>query len=195
MSSTQREKETAGSEITFDDLVQKQSVRATFKLSQDVIDLLGVIAGQLRIKQKSLLDQLIDDSPELNQLARNVEAESAEEIKRRQKTFVISRNTLDSINNVARRQKIPRDLLVEVSIKRLIPLVGFELDKHHKRKIILKDMQEYLKIGEKLRRRTLDLLGNDNDLYHMVDKQLELTRKHIGEVNAMIEKGMPMEEL
>ena len=48
--------------LTVDDLKGKQSVRATFRLPQQVIELLTLIAGQLGIKQKSLFDQLIEDS-------------------------------------------------------------------------------------------------------------------------------------
>jgi hypothetical protein len=44
------------SQISFDELRLKQSVRTTFKLPRETISLLGLIAGQLGIKQKSLLD-------------------------------------------------------------------------------------------------------------------------------------------
>jgi citrate lyase gamma subunit len=181
-------------QITLDDLVRKQSVRATFKLSREVIALLGVISGQLGIKQKSLLDKLIEDRLILNQLAKNARTEKIKQKERRQKTFVISRSSLNSINSIAKKSKIPRDVLVEISIKRLVPLIESELDKHHKRKLILEDMREFLKAGEKLKQRTRRLLGTDDELYNMIEKQLALTEKNISEINAIIEKGMPMEE-
>jgi hypothetical protein len=182
------------SQISFDDLRKKQSVRATFKLPEDVIDLLGVIAGQLGIKQKSLLDQLIEDKALLARLAKENHQDPQEEAARRQKTFVISRSSLRSINDVAKKQNISRDTLVEVSIKRLLPIIETELEKHIIRKTLLKEMKNYLKLGENLCEKAHKLLGKDDVLYDMLEKQVSLAQKNIATVAAIIEKGMPMED-
>ncbi|TKB25135.1 hypothetical protein FCL47_15930 [Desulfopila sp. IMCC35006] len=181
-------------QISFDELRKKQSVRATFKLPQEVIDLLGVIAGQLGIKQKSLLDQLIEDTSLLARLAQETEQNETDQSARRQKTFVISRSSLRSINDVARRENISRDTLVEISIKRLLPIIETELEKHITRKKILKEMHSYLKLTENLLEKTEKLLGRDDVLYDMLEKQLSLAEKNIMAVSAIIEKGMPMED-
>jgi hypothetical protein len=182
------------SQISFDDLRKRQSVRATFKLPQDVIDLLGVIAGQLGIKQKSLLDQLIEDKALLARLAQKKHQYLKGESARRQKTFVISRSSLRSINDVAKKQNISRDTLVEISIKRLLPIIETELEKHIIRKTLLKEMQNYLKIGENLYEKAHRLLGKDDVLSDMLEKQLSLAERNIATVGAIIEKGMPMED-
>ncbi len=181
-------------EISFDALRKKQSVRATFKLPGEIIDLLGVIAGQLGIKQKSLLDQLVEDTSVLVKLVQENEQLQEEQTTRRQKTFVISRSSLRSINDIAKKQNISRDALVEISIKRLLPIIETELEKHIIRKTILKEMKNYLKIGENLLDKTQNLLGKDDVLYDMLEKQVSLTQKNIVTVQAIIEKGMPMEE-
>lgn len=181
-------------EISFDELRKKQSVRATFKLPEEIIDLLGVIAGQLGIKQKSLLDQLVEDTSLLVKLVQENEQMDEEQTTRRQKTFVISRSSLRSINDIAKKQNISRDALVEISIKRLLPIIETELEKHIIRKTILKEMKNYLRIGENLLEKTQNLLGKDDVLYDMLEKQVSLTRKNIVTVHAIIEKGMPMEE-
>jgi hypothetical protein len=181
-------------EISFDELRKKQSVRATFKLPGEIIDLLGVIAGQLGIKQKSLLDQLVEDTSVLVKLVQENEQSQEEQTTRRQKTFVISRSSLRSINDIAKKQNISRDALVEISIKRLLPIIETELEKHIIRKTILKEMKNYLKIGENLLDKTQNLLGKDDVLYDMLEKQVSLTQKNIVTVQAIIEKGMPMEE-
>ena len=49
--------------LTADLLKGKQSIRATFKLPPDIIRLLSIAASQLGIKQKTLFDQLVEDSP------------------------------------------------------------------------------------------------------------------------------------
>lgn len=181
-------------DISFDELRKKQSVRATFKLPQEVIDLLGVIAGQLGIKQKSLLDQLIEDTSLLARLAQETVQIAADQTARRQKTFVISRSSLRSINDLARKENISRDTLVEISIKRLLPIIETELDKHSTRKKILKEMDNYRKLMENLLKKTEKLLGSDDVLYDMLEKQVSLAEKNIMAVNAIIEKGMPMED-
>lgn len=182
-------------EISLDYLKRKQSVRATFKLPLDVINLLGVIAGQLGIKQKSLLDQLIEDSSMLEQLAQDVDDASVKKTPgRRQKTFVISRSTLHAINEVAQQYNIPRDILVEISIKRLVPIIETELEKHLSRKVILEEMKGICHLSEKLRVKTRDLLGRDDALYDMVANQVELTKNNIKTVDTIVEKGRLMED-
>jgi hypothetical protein len=182
------------SQISFDELRKKQSVRATFKLPQEIIDLLGVIAGQLGIKQKSLLDKLIEDTTLLDGLAQQTDRPPEDRTPRRQKTYVISRCSLRSINEVAKKQNISRDVLVEISIKRLLPIIETELEKHINRKIILKEMKNHMKLGENIRKKAQKLLGKDDVLYDMLEKQVSLAQKNILAVDAIIEKGMPMED-
>ncbi len=182
------------SQISFDELRKKQSVRATFKLPQEIIDILGVIAGQLEIKQKSLLDKLIEDTSLLSELASEIDHASLDKIARRQKTFVLSRSSLRSINEVAKNQNISRDVLVELSIRRLFPIIETELEKHISRKIILKEMQEYMNRGENLREKAKKLLGRDDVLYTLLAKQVKHAQENILAVDAIIEKGRPMED-
>ncbi len=181
-------------EISFDELKKKQSVRATFKISQESIDLLGVIAGQLGIKQKSLLDQLMEDTSLLVKLAGEADPFHKDQVFRRQKTFVISRSSLLSLNKIAKKQSISRDTLVEISINRLLPTIKTELKKHVIRKSILKEMKGHLKLGENLRQKAQKLLGENDVLYEMLEKQTALAQKNVSLVDSIIEKGMPMED-
>lgn len=181
------------SRISVDDLIMKQSVRTTFKLPEEVINLLGIIAGQLGIKQKSLLDQLTGDSRLLFELAKEVNLTTSSKEKRQAKTFVISRSSLKSINEVAQKQKVPRDILVEISIKRLLPIIEGELEKHIKRKQILEEMKEYMEQGETLRNQAKRLLGEDDNIYEMIDSQVQLAKKNLTTAQQIIKKGMPME--
>lgn len=181
-------------QISFDELRNKQSVRATFKLPQEIIDLLGVIAGQLGIKQKSLLDKLIEDTSLLEKLAQKADQAPLHKTTRCQKTYVISRSSLRSINEIAKKQNISRDILVEISIRRLLPIIETELEKHITRKFILEEMKNYMMYGENLREKAQKLLGKDDVLYDMLEKQQNLAQKNISTVDSIIEKGMPMED-
>src|SRR5210317_699216 len=80
-----------------DDLRGRQSVRATFKLSSRAIDALSIVAVHLGIKQKSLFDQLIEDAGSLSLIANEMESEDFHALDRVQKTYVISRKTLRSL--------------------------------------------------------------------------------------------------
>ena len=79
------------------DLRGRQSVRATFKLSARAIDVLSIVATQLGIKQKSLFDHLIEDVQSLNVIANEIEDDMFNALERVQKTFVVSRRTLSSL--------------------------------------------------------------------------------------------------
>jgi len=180
--------------LTMEDLKGKQSVRTTFKLPQQLIDLLTVIAKQLGIKQKSLFDQLVQDASVLEQVAREAKQYSLKEGGRRQKTFVMSRSSLALLNSVAEQKKISRDLLVEISIKRLLPIFEIEIEKHMKRKTLLQDMKNYLHQGKVLLEKTGDLLGKDDVLYDMIENQVNLAKRNLSAVTQVVKKGMPMEE-
>ena len=54
------------------DLRGRQSVRATFRLSEDCIDAISILAVQLGIKQKSVFDHLMEDDQVLKNVAREL---------------------------------------------------------------------------------------------------------------------------
>ena len=132
------------------DLRGRQSVRATFKLSERAIDALSIVATHLGIKQKSLFDHLIDDIRSLNVIAREIQRDSFNKLNRVQKTYVLSRRTLSCLEEASKNFDAPRDALVEYSIQRLLPVIAEEREKHRKRKEILAEITEYLKQGEKI---------------------------------------------
>lgn len=182
------------SQISFEDLKKRQSVRATFKLPEKIIDLLVIIANQLGIKQKSLLDQLVEDTALLNHLVPDEEYLAENQVMRRHKTYVLSRSSLRSLNSVAERRRVPRDFLVEGSIRRLLPIVESELERHGNRKIIQKEMVQVQKQSEDLLAKAEQLLGKNDVLHEMMERQLRLSQKNLEMVNAIVEKGAPMEK-
>jgi len=181
-------------DLTVDDLIGKQSVRATFKLPQEVIDLLGVMSGQLGINKKTLFDQLIENTSILRKIAQEAKNYRPDRAGWRQKTFVISRNSLDLLNSISRQEHVSRNLLVEISIQRLLPVAKTELDKHNNRKELQKEMAEYLMQGNNLLLKSAQLLGKDDKLHGMIKEQIAIARKNLSEIEIMIKKGMVMED-
>ena len=135
---------------TTSDLRGRQSVRATFRLTAGCIDAISIVAAQLGIKQKSLFDHLVEDSRSLNTIAREIQNIKLNIPGRIQKTFVISRRSLLSLDKVSKNFNAPRDVLVELSVKRLLPIIAKEREKHHKRKQTFADIARHFKAGIKL---------------------------------------------
>ena len=72
----------------------RQSVRATFRLSENCIDAISILSAQLGIKQKSVFDHLMEDIQILKNMASELENTEFDRHKRVQKTFVISRRNI-----------------------------------------------------------------------------------------------------
>lgn len=177
-----------------DDLRGRQSVRATFKLSARAIDAMSIVSVHLGIKQKSLFDHLIEDSRSLSQIARELEAEKFRSPNRVQKTFVISRRTLSSLDEISKRFQAPRDALVEYSIQRLLPVIEQERERHRRRKEILKDLNDHLADSLKLLNKTKSLLGENDPVFIRLASAMKPMLDAQANVNAFVEKGEIIEE-
>ena len=87
----QSENDGPASEPATLDLRGRQSVRATFRLSEACIEAISILSAQLGIKQKSVFDHLMEDDRVLNNMARDLENTKFDRHERIQKTFVVSR--------------------------------------------------------------------------------------------------------
>jgi hypothetical protein len=172
----------------------RQSVRATFRLSERAIDALSIVSVHLGIKQKSLFDHLIEDSGTLRLIAKEIESYEFNRLNRVQKTYVLSRKTLSSLDRTARSQNAPRDALVEYSIQRLLPIILKEREKHLMRKEILGDLTEFLKEGEKILRKSKDSLGSDDPVYDRLRSAMVGLVNAYRHIDSYVEKGKIIEE-
>ena len=176
------------------DLRGRQSVRATFKLSAKAIETMSIVAVHLGIKQKSLFDHLIEDAQSLKLIAREVESERFNTISRIQKTFVISRKTLSSLDETSKRFNAPRDALVEYSIQRLLPVIAREREKHRKRKEILRDMNKNMDNGLRILQKSKTLLGEDDPVFLRWESAMKTLVNTQHEIEAFIERGKIIED-
>lgn len=172
----------------------RQSVRATFKLSGKAIEAISVAAAHMGIKQKSLFDHLIDDVASLTVVAREIESNRFLRLKRVQKTFVLSRRTLCSLEEVSKDFDTPRDALVEYSIARLLPVIEEERKKHEKRKKILLEIEAYLKQGEEISDKVEKTLGEDDLLCEKLKGAVSTLRGAYAGMAAFVEKGKVIEQ-
>ena len=175
------------------DLRGRQSVRATFKLSAQAIDILSLVSVHLGIKQKSIFDHLIEDDQSLTIIAQEVDPKPVKALERIQKTFVISRKTLLALEEAASQFNTPRDVLVELSIQRLLPIIYREQEKHAKRKKILNEINYFLDQGTALLEEFEAKLGKEDPVSAEFKRAIEVltvARTHIG---AFVVKGQMIE--
>ena len=176
------------------DLRGRQSVRATFKLSEGCIEAISIVAAHLGIKQKSLFDHLVEDARFLTSIAREIQDIKLTKQGRIQKTFVISRRSLLSLENVSKNFNAPRDALVELSVQRLLPIIAKEREKHEKRKKMLDEITKHLEEGEKLLSRTREMLGIEDTIYQKLESVMTVYENTYHHIASFIEKGKIIEE-
>ncbi len=176
------------------DLRGRQSVRATFKLTARAIETMSAVSIHLGIKQKSLFDHLVDDIRALEAIAREVRATTAEDAGRVQKTFVLSRRTLSSLEQAAENFQTRRDALVEYSIQRLMPVIEKEKEKHRMRKALLSRMNEYIEKGEKIRQEAREQLGEDDPVFDELDRAMTALLNARKDIDVFIAKGKIIEK-
>jgi hypothetical protein len=176
------------------DLRGRQSVRATFKLTEMAINAVTIVSTHLGIKQKSLFDHLIDDTQSLDVIAKEVRSDVFNELERVQKTYVISRKTLSCLGEASKRFAAPRDALVEYSIQRLLPIIKEEREKHRKRKEILSELTEYLERGEEMLKKSRKLLGEEDPVYNNLENAMTVTRNVQKSIKSFVERGAIIEE-
>jgi len=179
---------------TTSDLRGKQSVRATFKLTVGCIDAISIVATHLGIKQKSLFDHLVEDSRSLNAIAREIQNVRLKTQSRIQKTFVISRKSLSSLDKVAKNFNAPRDALVEFSVQRLLPIIAMEREKHKMRKQTLDDIARHFKDGTKLLNKIKDQLGDEDPIYHKLETVMKVYENAYLNIEDFIDKGKIIED-
>ncbi|MEN8782322.1 MAG: hypothetical protein ABF292_14565 [Desulfobacterales bacterium] len=175
------------------DLRGRQSVRATFKLTARAIETMSAVSIHLGIKQKSLFDHLVDDIKALEVIAREVQTTKFDEPSRVQKTFVLSRRTLNSLELASVNYQTPRDALVEYSIQRLMPVITKEKEKHQKRKALLSRINGFLEGGEQIIREAREWLGEEDPVFDELARAMAVLLNARDDIAAFIDKGKIIE--
>jgi len=176
------------------DLMGKQSVRATFRLTAACIDAISILSAQLGIKQKSLFDHLMEDAESLVAIAREAESAMLEKEKRTQKTFVISKKSLFTLDAISKQFKSPRDDLVEVSVRRLLPIIAKERKQQDRRQGLSSKISEHLNDGIALLDEIKRQLGKEDLISKTMDAVIETYKKAYIAIGSYIEKGKRIED-
>ncbi len=181
-------------QTTTSDLRGRQSVRATFKLTEECIGAISIVATHLGIKQKSLFDHLVEDMSSLKAIARELKNTNMHTQNRVQKTFVISRKSLRSLETVSKSHNAPRDALVEYSVQRLLPIIINEQKKHQTRKKMRSAIAAHLEAGKTLLGKVKDALGAEDPVLNRMTALMTSYESTFSAIDAFIERGKLIEE-
>ena len=177
-------------QVDADELKKRQSVRTTFKLPEKTINLLKISAKHLGIKQKTLLDQLIEDETILNILAKEAQTHCRNDDDCRPKTFVLSRKALDLIDVMLDRYDIARDILVELSITRLASYIESLSETHEQRKSLLKEIDKYQQLLEEISSKAKATLKQEDPFRTKLERLTQTTQKGVEEIRKLVkDKG------
>ncbi|MEJ2729708.1 MAG: hypothetical protein P8185_14575 [Deltaproteobacteria bacterium] len=176
------------------DLRGRQSVRATFRLSEACIEAISILSTQLGIKQKSVFDHLMEDAQVLKDMARELANIELDRHERVQKTFVISRRSLSFLDTISSKHNAPRDALVEYSVRRLLPIIARERKKHEKRKELLTEISNHFAQGENLLSRADKVLGGDDPVVDKLRTAISVYKNAFDDIVDFIEKGKILEK-
>ncbi len=176
-----------------EDLRGRQSVRATFKLSPICIHAISIVATHLGIKQKSLFDHLVEDTRMLETIARSIPNDRSRYEPRVQKTYVISRRSLVSLDEIASSFDAPRDALVEYSVQRLLPIIVRERSRHEARKRLFSRIEENFAEARKILADAETQLGEDDPAYERFAALVAAYRGTAQHIAVFIEKSRIIE--
>jgi len=125
-------------------------------------------------------------------LGNKIAADNTE--SRRPKTFVLSKRSLEAIEKLSRKKKIPRDAVVELSVRRLLPVLSSEREKHKTRSLIYRDIKRHYEEGIELLEKAERLLGRDDVICEMVEKSNKAMEKAVSELETLISRGKVIAE-
>jgi len=175
------------------DLRGRQSVRATFKLSEGCIEAISIVAAHLGIKQKSLFDHLVEDARTLKSIASEIQNIKLTQQGRIQKTFVISRKSLTSLESVSKNYNAPRDALVEFSVQRLLPIIAREREQHEKRKEMFGKITDHFKEGKSLLYKLRNVLGVEDPVCQKLETVMAVYENAYANIEVFVERSMIIE--
>ncbi len=171
-----------------------QSVRATFRLSEECIDTIRILSAHLGIKQKSIFDHLLEDVQTLKEMAHELANMEFNREDRVQKSFVINRRSLSYLNKISKNHNTSRDTLVEYSVRQLLPIIANERKNHKKRKELLVEISDHFNRGKTLLTKAEKALNRVDPIVNNLKAVMAAYKNALDDISSYIEKGKMIEE-
>ncbi len=167
----------------------RQSIRVAFKLTPRCIEAMNILGSHLRLKPKSLFDHMVQEPETLQVIAARAQALDLEEKPRTAKTYVISRDAAEILDDVARSHSVARDALVEASVQHLVPLIQKEQVRHSSRKNLAARMAHHLDDGRQLLGEMVGDLGDHDPMCDQMRNVMAAYERAYATLTAFIHKG------
>lgn len=177
------------------ELLDRQSVRATFRMSAEFIQALSILSTHFGIKQKSLFDYLLEDPDSLLSMVRLKLPVSEEKKNRIQKTFVISKKTLLTLDALSKKLALSRDDLVEFAIQRLLPILLNERRQQKQREDALFKIKARFDLSAEFLREIEQMVGKEDPIYAFLETVMGSYRHACSDMEDVIEKGKEISRL
>ncbi len=176
------------------ELAGMQSVRATFKLSKRTIKTINIVAAQLGIRQKSLFDHLMDDFESLKAVADEIQQVAPVAKERIHKTYVISRKSLTCLEKISQTSNASRDILIEYSVQRLMPIIEKEQEKQKKRKEIINEFKGLVQKSQQLLEKSGEVLDEDDLVFNRLASAIAYSINAYQHMTEYVKKGEGLED-
>ena len=171
----------------------KQSVRTSFKLTEGCIQAISIVARLLGIKHRSLFDYLVEDADSLETLAKDILNKEPTGKNGSQKSFIVSRETLQVIDGLCEKLKISRDTLIELSVRRLLPIIEKEMEVHRKRKKLFELVNNHYQEGRKVLDSIKKSVGAEDPAYQAYQATVAACKQGKKQFGEFISKGRVIE--
>ena len=175
-------------------LRRRQSTRVSFRLTTKCIEAMNILGSHLRLKPKSLFDHMVQESEILDAIANKAKGLNLDDQPRQAKTYVISRDAVELLDEVARSRKISRDALVEASVQHLMPLIEKEQVRHTSRKSLVSRMERHLKSGRQLLDDMVEDLGENDPMSDKMKNVMAAYERAFSSISAFIDRGENIED-
>jgi hypothetical protein len=172
----------------------RQSTRVAFKLTPKCVDAINILGSHLRLKPKSLFDHMVQERSTLEAIAEKAKAADSDGSGRMVKTYVISKDAADVLNQVAGDRQIARDTLVEASVVHLMPLIEKELVRHNLRKKHILRIKRHLKSGLRLRDDIIADMGTNDPMSDSMANVMASYERAYTALERFIKKGEGIED-
>jgi len=179
--------------MTSSALKGKQSVRTSFKLSGACIQAINIVSTQLGLKHRSLFDYLVEDTNALKAIAEDIGKSDNKQAEKSQKSYIISRETLKLIDDTCGDLNIPRDTLIEHSVRRLLPIIEKEIRNHRKRKDMLEMVNKHFKDGSLVLNKIKASVGADDPIYRAFKNSVLSCKQVNTQIRHIVSKGKVLE--
>jgi hypothetical protein len=137
----------------------------------------------------------LDESTFLSSIVKHVKDTDLKKLNRSvRRTIVVSHKSLKTLNDLAKRTQIPRDILVDQGVRLLKGVVEFgkeeEKKKHEK---AFEMLDEFYKCADDLSRRLLEMLGDEDPIIQRFGYVTVLIDNLHSAIRAELDKGEPID--